>query len=218
MADSEGYINYADNRYSIPWRLVGQMLPVRILEDQLHIYNSNIDLVATHNLLTGKNQKQVDPAHQPPKDHHQQLALIQEKYSHWGQIGLEYFHGVQRRCRYGRHEAARILSLLHGYPHQDGLAAMQRAIQYHAYGYQSLERILAHLGTPKANWEVLSEREQQALQRLSESTRVEARTSQEYQQLLDQTQAEEHGQSDQPPREDPPVSGDPENEDDRGAA
>jgi type I site-specific restriction endonuclease len=195
------------------------MLPVRILEDQLHIYNSNIDLVATHSLLSGKNQKQVDPAHQPPKDQQQQLSQLREKYAHWGQIGLEYFDGVQRRCRYGKHEATRILSLLHGYPHQDGLAAMQRGIQYHAYGYQSLERILAHFGTPKANWEVLSEREQQALQRLTESTRVEARRSKEYQQLLDlQTKAEEDGQSDQPPREDPPVSGDPENEDDRGAA
>jgi transposase len=218
MADSEGFISYADNRYSVPWQLVGLMLPVRILEDQLQIYNSHIDLVGTHNLLTGKNQKQVDPAHEPPKDHQQQLALLREKYSHWGPIGLEYFDGVQRRCRYGKHEAARILSLLHGYPYQDGLAAMQRGIQYHAYGFQSLERILAHFGTPKANWEVLSEREQQALQRLTESTRVEARRSEEYQKLLEENRAEQDGQTDQPPREDPPVSGDPENEDDRGAA
>lgn len=75
------------------------------------------------------------------------------------------------------------------------------------------------LRDPKANWEVLSEREQQALQRLTESTRVEARRSKQYQQFLDlQTNTEEDGQSDQPPREDPPLSGDPENEDDRGAA
>ena len=63
---------------------------------------------------------------------------------------------------------------------------MQRGIQFHAYGYQSLERILAHIGTPKANWELLSQREQEALQRITESTRVEARSSKEYQQLFDQ--------------------------------
>jgi hypothetical protein len=63
---------------------------------------------------------------------------------------------------------------------------MQRGIQYHAYGYQSLERILAHTGTPKPNWELLSQREQEALQRITESTRVEARSSKEYQQLFDQ--------------------------------
>ena len=33
--DSEGFINYADNRYSVPWRLIGQLIPVRILEDKL---------------------------------------------------------------------------------------------------------------------------------------------------------------------------------------
>jgi hypothetical protein len=175
--------------------------------------------VATHNLLRGKNEKQTDPAHEPPKDHREQLALLREQYAHWGQIGLDYFEGLLRKCRYGRHEALRVLSLLHGYPHQDGLAAMHRAIQYHAYGYQSLERILAHFGTPKAKWEVLSEREQEALQRLTESARVEARRSNEYQQLFDlQSKAEEDGQTDQPPREDPPVSGNPENEDDGRAA
>jgi len=81
-----------------------------------------------------------------------------------------------------------------------------------------LERILAHFGTPKANWELLSEREQQALQQLTESTRVEARRSEEYQQLIDQeNQDQKHEQTDQPPREDPPVPGDTENQDEPGA-
>ena len=219
IVDSEGLINYADNRYSVPWRLIGHMLPIRILEDQLEIYNTHIDLVAKHYLLPGKHEKRTDPAHQPPKDHKEQLTLLREKYSHWGQVGLDYFAGVQQRCRQGRYEAQRILSLLHGFPHQDGLAAMGRGIQYHAYGYQSLERILAHFGTPKANWEILSQSEQETLQRLTESTRVEARKSQEYQRLLElHSKAEDDGQTEQPPREDPSVSGDTENEDDQGAA
>ena len=96
---------------------------------------------------------------------------------------------------------------------------MGRGIQYHAYGYQSLERILAHFGTPKANWELLSQREQEALEQFTESTRVEIRRSQEYQQLIDeQGNTEDHEQTDEPPRIDPPVPGDSETEDDRGAA
>jgi hypothetical protein len=91
------------------------------------------------------------------------------------------------------------LSLLHGYPKKDGLAAIERGIQYHAYGYQSLERILSHIGTPKPNWELLSGREQEALQRITESTRVEARSSKEYQQLIDrknEKDLQDHGESD----------------------
>ena len=222
--DSEGLINYADNRYSAPWRLIGQMIPVRILEDQLEIYNTTIDLVATHDLARGRNEKRSQESHRPPSDHHEQLAILREKYMQWGQAAVEYFDGILRKCRNGRHEAQRILSLLYGYPKKDGLAAMQRGIQYHAYGYQSLERILAHFGTPKANWELLSQREQEALQQLTESTRVEARQSKEYQHLLDpESTTEEDEQTkqrqtkqpdtDQSPRTDPPLSGDFETQD-----
>lgn len=222
--DSEGFINNADNRYSAPWRLIGQMIPVRILEDQLEIYNTTIDLVATHDLARGRNEKRSQESHRPPSDHHEQLAILREKYMQWGQAAVEYFDGILRKCRNGRHEAQRILSLLYGYPKKDGLAAMQRGIQYHAYGYQSLERILAHFGTPKANWELLSQREQEALQQLTESTRVEARQSKEYQHLLDpESTTEEDEQTkqrqtkqpdtDQSPRTDPPLSGDFETQD-----
>ena len=222
--DSEGFINNADNRYSAPWRLIGQMIPVRILEDQLEIYNTTIDLVATHDLARGRNEKKRQESHRPPSDHHEQLAILREKYMQWGQAAVEYFDGILRKCRNGRHEAQRILSLLYGYPKKDGLAAMQRGIQYHAYGYQSLERILAHFGTPKANWELLSQREQEALQQLTESTRVEARQSKEYQHLLDpESTTEEDEQTkqrqtkqpdtDQSPRTDPPLSGDFETQD-----
>ena len=214
IVDSEGFISYADNRYSVPWRLIGQLLPVRIMEDQLHIYNTSIELVAEHNLLRGRYQKQTSDAHLPPKDHAQQVIMLREKYAHWGSTGQEYFDDLQRKCRNGRREAARILSLLQGYPVKDGQAAMARGLQYHAYGYQSLERILAHFGTPKPNWELLSQREQEALQQLTESTRVEVRRSEEYQHLLDeQSKAEDdepqvnepqvNEQSEEPPRCDP---------------
>ncbi len=217
--DSEGYIHYADNRYSVPWRLIGQMIPVRILEDQLEIFNTTIERVATHRLAHGRNEKQTQESHRPPSDHHEQLAMLREKYLQWGQVAIEYFEGILRKCRYGRHEAQRILSLLHGYPKKDGLAAMQRGIQYHAYGYQSLERILAHFGTPKANWELLSQREQEALQRITEPTRVDARPSKEYQQMIDQERdSPNHVESPtepthpEPSREDTALPGSSENE------
>jgi hypothetical protein len=200
------------------------MLPVRIMEDQLHIYNPSVELVAQHNLLRGRYEKRIDQSHLPPKDYAQQLILLREKYAYWGSTGQEYFDGLQKKCRSGRRESARVLSLLHGYPVKDGQLAMARAIEYHAYGYQSLERILAHFGTPKANWELLSQREQEALQQLTESTRLDVRRSEEYQQMFDQPgkaqddEPQDSKHSKEPPRNNPPVSGDPETEDDRPTA
>jgi len=229
IVDSEGFISYADNRYSVPWRLIGQMLPIRVTEDQLQIYNASVELVAEHGLLRGRNEKRIDQSHLPPKDYAQQLIVLREKYSRWGPTGQEYFDGLQKKCRYGRREAARVLSLLQGYPVKDGQLAMARAIQYHAYGYQSLERILAHFGTPKANWEILSQRDQEALQQLTESTRVKIRRSEEYQQMFDQqfqvqgdefqdNESQNNKQNQEPSRGHSAVSGDPEAENDRGTA
>jgi hypothetical protein len=207
------------------------LISVRILEDQLEIYNTSIDLVATHPLARGRHEKPIiDESHRPPSDHHEQLAMLREQYTQLGPVAVEYFEGLLRKCRNSRHEARRILSLLHGYPKQDGLAAIERGIQYHAYGYQSLERILAQVGTPKPNWELLSSREQEALQRITESTRVEARSSKDYQLLLDQQKdLPSHGQSPQtkpdceptapePSRDDLALPGNSETETQGGAA
>ena len=229
IADVEGFINYANNRYSVPWQMIGQLLPVRIAEDELQIYNTTLDCIATHVLLRGKNEKRTDPSHSPPEDNEEHINNLRERYLQWGQAGSDYLDGLLLKCRYGKREAQRVLTLLHGYPKTDALAGMERGIQYHAYGYQSLERILAHIGTPKAAWEILSQREQETIQKLTESTRVEVRRSEEYQQQLERNN-EDNGQqshpedlpqdqqsTEQPPREDPPVSGEPEAEDEHGA-
>lgn len=239
VVDSEGFINYANNRYSAPWQMVGQLLPVRIADVELQIYNTSLDRIAIHSLVHGKNGKQSDPSHEPPKDSKEQLENLRERYSQWGKTGCDYLDGLLRKCRNGKHEAQRVLMLLHGYPTKDGLAAMERSIQYHAYGYQSLERILAHMGTPKAAWEILSEREQEALRKLTESTRVEARRSEDYQQQLEKKNEDDGQQSpsqsdqpqgdrsqsdqlqsypDQPSRENPPLPRDTEDQDGCGAA
>jgi transposase len=231
IVDSEGLVNYANNRYSVPWQMIGQLLPVRIVDDELQIYNTTLDRIAIHALVRGKNEKRTDPSHNPPKDNQEHLVDLRERYSQWGQAGCDYLEGLLRKCRYGKHEAQRVLTLLHGYPKKDAVAGMERGIQYHAYGYQSLERILAHMGTPKATWEILSQREQDALQKLTESTRVEARRSEEYQQQLEEKTEDDGQQSqttdprtegpqsaDQSPREDPPLPGDTEDQDECGAA
>jgi len=81
-------------------------------------------------------------------------------------------------------ELFQLLGLLHAYPKNDLLRAMQRAVQCHAVGFTSLERILAHQATPKPNWQHLDEASQESLKRLANSEPIGPRHSQEYQQLL----------------------------------
>ena len=210
IVDTDGTIQYANNRYSVPWQLLGEQLPVRITETELLVYNRSLSLVAKHVLLLGgTSQSRLDPAHAPPKDVEEQRSTLRQRYAELGPVGSQFLEGLLAKQRYGKHDAQRVLSLLHAYSLKDILAAMSRAIQYHAYGHQSLERILAHLGTPKPSWEVLSDKEQDALKRLTQADPIGPRRSEDYQHLL---KNQPHHDQDQPhpPQQQEPQQQEPE--------
>jgi len=185
VVDTDGTIQLAGNRYSVPWQLVGQQLPVRITEQSLVVYGKSLSPVAQHVLLLGQTgQRQMDPAHAPPKDHEAQMQRLRERFAELGELGCRFLDGLMAKQRYTKHQAAQVLALLHAYPKADVLAAMARAITYHAYSFSSLERILAHQSTPKASWQQLSAAEQETILRLTQSDPVAPRHSQEYQDLI----------------------------------
>lgn len=185
IVDTDGTIQIANNRYSVPWQLVAELLPVRILEHELVVYNRSLSAVARHALLVGQtNQRRIAAAHLPPRDHEAQLQSLRERYIALGEIAVEFLEGILAKTRYSKHHAQKILTLLNIYPKSDVLAAMQRAVTYRAFGFSSLERILAHQGTPKPSWQQLSESEQAAIAKLIDSKPIPPRHSQEYQELL----------------------------------
>ena len=193
VVDTEGTIQVASNRYSVPWQRVADLLPVRILEQELVVYNQGLMEIARHVLFLGQTgQRRIDPSHLPPRDHAAQMESLRERYTTLGEAAVEFLDGLLARARYSKHHAQKILTLLNVYPKSDVLAAMQRAVMYRAFGYSELERILAHQGTPKPSWQQLSESEQKTIDKLTDSKPIPARHSQEYQDLL-------YGKSETPP-------------------
>ena len=93
-----------------------------------------------------------------------------------------------------------MLLLLQAYHRDDVLAAMDRAVRYHAYALSSLERILAMQATPKASWQSLGQHQQDTLRKLTDTDSIQPRSSAEYQHLL----FEETDSDDRPERRDPP--------------
>lgn len=183
--DTDGTIQIANNRYSVPWQLVAELLPVRILEGELVVYNQSLLEIARHALLGGQiGQRRILAEHLPPKDHEAQMNAIRERYASLGEVAIQFLDGVLAKTRYSKHHAQKVLTLLNVYPKSDVLTAMQRAVTYRAFGYSSLERILAHQGTPKPSWQQLSESEQEAIAKLTDSKPIAPRHSQEYQDLL----------------------------------
>jgi transposase len=203
VVDVEGFISYAGNQYSVPWRLVGEVLPVRVTETQLLVYDRSIRQLAQHPLwLDQTGQRRVDEAHRPPRDQREQVALLRQRFAELGEVAVRFLEGLLKKHR-GKHQAQRVLSLLQAYRRDDLLAAMDRAVRYHAYSLSSLERILGMQATPKASWESISEHRQQSLRELSEGDGVPPRATAEYQYLLF-----EESDSDEPAAErlDPPTA------------
>jgi hypothetical protein len=96
------------------------------------------------------------------------------------------------------------------------LAAMERAVRYHACSLSSLERILGMQAAPKAPWHSISRQQRRTLEELSEKESVKPRSSAEYQYLLfEENEPDDPPEERRPPRADPSASGDAENSSDQ---
>jgi transposase len=186
VVDVEGFVQYRNNRYSVPWRYIGVLVPVRLTEDTLMVYNDQVELIARHRLLDQRQsgQEVLEPCHRPPRDCQQQVELLRERFAQFGEEGTQFLERLLARQRYGKRQAQKILVLLRSYARDDVLAALRRALQFHACTYSALERILGIQATPKADWETLTEEQRQWLQDLTDGNAIQPRNSAEYQHLL----------------------------------
>jgi len=97
-----------------------------------------------------------------------------------------------------------VLALLRTWRREDLLAAMERAVRYHAYALSSLERILAVQATPKRPWQAWDPHAPPQLPDLPPSETIPPRDSREYQRLLfDEPAAEPEPTPDAPSAESP---------------
>ena len=68
LVDADYMFSYANNRYSVPWQQIGQMLPIRITEDELQVYNRSLNCIAKQALKRGPGcEKSVDPEQTNPE-------------------------------------------------------------------------------------------------------------------------------------------------------
>jgi transposase len=151
VVDVEGFVAYERNAYSVPWRLVGELLVVRVTERELIAYNSSLEVIARHELFprSVKGARREERAHRPSPNRREQLAELQQRYAELGEAAQRFLEGLLAAQAYGKHQARKVLSLLALYHRRDVLAAMERATRYRAFSFSSLERILAVRAKPK---------------------------------------------------------------------
>ena len=213
LASPEGFVSYGQNQYSVPWRLAPALLPVRVTEDRLQIYDQHLNMVADHALLPASvsGQQQVDPKHRPPRSQRVKTQWLRERFARWGELGSRFLEGLLAKQRCGRAQAQAVLALERFYRRQDLLAALERAVKYHAYSLDAVERILGAQATPQPPWKHLSDDELKTLKQLPTDSTV--RPSSEYQRLLFDEPSDDNQEDQQRPdsQPDPGASPDTEN-------
>ena len=183
----EGYVSYLQNFYSVPWQRIGELLPVRITENELIVYDPNIREIARHERLpasmTGKRSTHNE--HRPGPDLRRKQELLRQRFEELGSQAASFFDQLVRTRRYGKDEAVRILGLLSTYHQPDLRDAIERASRYRAFSLPAVERILAASAAPRSALESVDDQARQHLDQLLRQNPIPPRPTGDYQQLLE---------------------------------
>jgi transposase len=190
--DVEGLVTYCQNSYSVPWRYIGCVLPVRVTETEVIIYGPQLEEITRHALLprVARGQRSVHKEHRPSESTHRRQAQLEERFAELGEVGDRFLRGLLRVQRYSKDQAQRVLALLGTYARSDVIAALERAVRYGAYSHAAVARILAVQARPKTTLEALAEEERQLPPWLGEDE-VSPRPTSGYQYLCESEKGED---------------------------
>ncbi len=209
---AEGLVVWQANRYSVPWRLIGRLLAVRITADELIVFGPDLAEVARHRLLPAhtQGQRSLQPEHQPQANERLRRATLEERFAELGPEGPRFLAGLVQTRRCGWDQAQRVLELLSVYRRADVQAALERAVRYGAFSLSAMQRILSASARPKPVLEVLAEEERRRLDPLLRADPVTPRPLSAYQHLTGDSHAKTSPASDHPGADHPhPVDGSP---------
>ena len=193
----EGFVPYLQNFYSVPWQRIGELLPVRVTENELIVYGPDVKEIARHELYASgvTGEKHSLPQHAPGRDHRQKRELLRQRFTEFGTDGVLFFDGLLSSKRNGKDEAGRVLALLTIYHREDLARALERAVRYRAFSYSAVERILAAQARPRSAMEALVIEAREQLNQVLRQDRLSPRSTAEYQPLLDEMANDENDES-----------------------
>ena len=87
--DAEGFISYGQNRYSVPWHYIGQVLSVRITDEEVTVYDPRLEVLARHRRFppTERHRQSRQGEHLPPRDVAQRREALRQRFADFGAVG-----------------------------------------------------------------------------------------------------------------------------------
>ena len=183
----DGFVDWAGNRYAVPYDHVTDILPVRITQHELFVYAADLECIARHALAPRGGGLKLDPAglHPPPRGQSPvELDQLAGAFAGLGPGGTAFFRllsaGPPRRWG---HQAREILVLRARYATADLDAALAHAARFGALEHRAVARILEARATPRTLDEYVAEATAQRLEQALGARRRTARDLTAYDQL-----------------------------------
>jgi hypothetical protein len=145
IVDVEGYVNVLNNRYSVPYELIGHRVEVRETRDRIQVFEGHRE-VANHVKVFGREQRVTEPSHRPPRGQgHQKAGPCREEVELLKvEPQLQGYIEVFRKRHPGRQLRLlkRLLSMVRDYPRQPFLAAIRTAQEYGMFDLERLDAMV----------------------------------------------------------------------------
>jgi transposase len=145
LCDIEGFIAWDGNWYSLPYDYVTELLPVRVTENELFVYKSDLTCIARHVLFPrGAQLRSILPGHRPKHaEHGPDLDHLRRTFADLGDPAIAFLSALEKReSRSASYHARKVLALREGYDTADLLKALSHALAYGAIEHAAVERIL----------------------------------------------------------------------------
>lgn len=196
----EGFIAYRLNFYSAPWSHIGQVLPVRILDDEVIIYSIALEEIARHRLVPTPQTgvRQLIKSHHPQDDPGQRTLLLQQRFGELGPIAVQFLDGLLAKQIQGKLQAQQLLALVAHYQRADVLKALERAVRFGAFSLAAMRRILAAQAKPKPILDELAELHKAALDPSLREEPIGPRPTSDYQHLLRSEETNDESSQEKP--------------------
>src|SRR5271154_1074197 len=201
----EGFVAYRLNFYSVPWSCIGQVLPVRVIADEVIVYSIGLEEIARHRLVphTQSGVRQTIKSHHPAADPHQRTVLLRQRFGELGPIAVQFLDGLLAKQTYGKLQAQQLLALVAHYHRDDVLKALERAVRFGAFSLAAIRRILAAQARPKRLLDELAELHKDGLDPSLRQEPIGPRPTSDYQHLLSPEEVDEKPSEENPPDSEP---------------
>jgi len=163
VVSTAGFVVWGVTPYSVPYDYILDVVVVRVTQDEVYIYDSQINQIVCHEKAPADHRDPViAPVHRPKKRNRYDLDTLVARLGELDETGALFAAGVLKRPSYRGRHLSQVLGLLERYSADDLVDALKRAVRYRAFDGSVVERILQASATPR----ILPDTTKQMAQRL----------------------------------------------------